>query len=154
MKRYLIIGILIALCLSVTPVAAEGCDCCPPCCKCPQTLGYWKTHSSYGPAPYDDTWAGMEDAPFKNSGQTVYEVLWTEPRDGDAYYILAHQFIAAALNWYNGAAWNGVVDGAYQSAAAYFNGETNPDRETLIYWADILDNYNNGLYTPNCIPTD
>ena len=21
------------------------------------THGYWKTHSSYGPAPYDDTWA-------------------------------------------------------------------------------------------------
>lgn len=76
---------------------------------CTVTQGYWKTHSEYGPAPMDETWRKMEadlaldppfheDAPFFLSGQTAYEVLWTAPSRGNAYYILAHQYIAAKMN--------------------------------------------------------
>ena len=50
-----------------------GSDDCPiqvsvPCYGgCTLTQGYWKTHSEYGPAPYDDTWALLPagaDSPF------------------------------------------------------------------------------------------
>lgn len=66
---------------------------------CTLTQGYWKTHSKYGPAPYDDAWALLmpngEDTTFCLSNLSNYTVLWTNPRGGNAYYILAHQFIAA-----------------------------------------------------------
>lgn len=32
-------------------------ECSPPPGGCTLTQGYWKTHSEFGPAPYDDTWA-------------------------------------------------------------------------------------------------
>ena len=45
---------------------------------CTLTPGYWKTHSDYGPAPYDETWAEIggeippceENTPFFNSGKS------------------------------------------------------------------------------------
>ena len=52
---------------------------------CTLTPGYWKTHSEYGPAPYDDTWALMPagaDTPFFGTGVSYYEMLWTEPQGG------------------------------------------------------------------------
>ncbi len=50
---------------------------------CTLTQGYWKTHSRYGPAPYDSTWAQIgEDTPFYLSGQSYYRVLWTSPSGG------------------------------------------------------------------------
>ena len=71
---------------------------------CSLTPGYWKNHSQYGPAPYDATWAQVgEDTIFFLSNQTWYEVLWTAPKKGNAYYILAHAYIAAYLNELNGA---------------------------------------------------
>lgn len=52
-----------------------------PCAGgCTLTQGYWKTHSKYGPAPYDDTWALVgEDTPFFQSRLSWYQVLWTPP---------------------------------------------------------------------------
>jgi hypothetical protein len=73
---------------------------------CTRTQGYWKTHSEHGPAPYDATWAELDsgaDTPFFLSGQSYVEVLWTAPKKGNAYYILAHQWIAAYLNVLSGA---------------------------------------------------
>ena len=70
---------------------------------CTLTPGYWKTHSTYGPAPYDETWALVgEDTPFFLSGQSYYDVLWTSPA-GNAYYNLSFHYIAAELNDLNGA---------------------------------------------------
>jgi hypothetical protein len=83
---------------------------------CTLTPGYWKTHSSYGPAPYDDTWAQIgEDTIFFLSGQSYYDVLWTNP-EGNAYYILAHAYIAAQLNLLNGASAPAEVDVALAMA--------------------------------------
>lgn len=65
--------------------------------KCTLTQGYWKTHSTNGPAPVDPDWNGLENTTFYSSGQTYYQVLWTAPH-GNAYYQLAHQFIATTLN--------------------------------------------------------
>ncbi len=70
-----------------------------PCCSegCTLTQGYWKTHSSYGHASYDATWAAVgENTPFFSSSSTWYSALLESP-EGDAYWILAHQYIAAVL---------------------------------------------------------
>ncbi len=125
-----------------------------PCQEgCTLTQGYWKTHSKYGPAPYDETWAQMgEDTPFYLSGQSHYQVLWTSPR-GNAYYILASQFIAARLNALNGAATTPEVDAAMAWAEGFFNAYTPSnapkDQASLAKaYAATLDQYNNGLTGP------
>ena len=71
----------------------------PPKPGCTLTQGYWKTHSKYGPAPYDATWALIgEDTTFFSSGKTWHQAIDTSSAGGNAYYILAHQYIAAKLN--------------------------------------------------------
>jgi hypothetical protein len=130
--------------------------------ECPQgctlTQGYWKTHSVYGPAgPADPTWDELSagpDTPFFISGQTWYEVFWTNPKGGNAYYILAHQYMAAVLNQLTGAASTSAVDAALAGAEAYFsaNGPTPKPadalRHQLIAWAGTLGDYNEGLIGP------
>ena len=128
-----------------------------PCGGCTLTPGYWKTHSQYGPAPYDETWALLdfgEDTNFFLSGQTWYQVMWTPPAGGDAYYILAHAYIAARLNLLNGAASVGEVSTALTWAETYFTNNTPGQdlpksvRQQIVSFATILDNYNNGLIGP------
>jgi hypothetical protein len=120
---------------------------------CTLTQGYWKTHSMYGPAPYDDTWAQIgEDSPFFESGKTYHEVLWT-PSDEGAYYILAHQYIAAELNKLNGASVPPDVQDAFDAATvlfeAFYPGEIKGKiRKDAIEYATILDDYNNGIIGP------
>ncbi len=121
----------------------------------PLTPGYWKTHSRYGPAPYDDTWAEIgEDTMFFLSNQSYYEVLWTEPRGGNAYYILAHAYIAAELNLVNGVNMPPAVQSAFDEATNLFcdyspsdvgawRGEQG-ERALFINLAEILDDFNNG----------
>lgn len=130
-----------------------------PCAGgCSLTPGYWKTHSSYGPAPYDDTWALVgENTTFFSSGQSYYQVLWTSPSGGNAYYILAHAYIAAKLNQLNGADFS-VAQSAFDQATALFANAANTPaavgklkgsaRTTWINLATTLDNYNNGLIGP------
>ena len=96
-----------------------------PCAGgCSLTPGYWKTHSEFGPAPYDDTWAQLPNGastPFYLSGKTYYQVLWTAPQ-GNAYYILAHAFIAAKLNGLNGAD-TSAISSQLDWAEAFFAAE-------------------------------
>jgi hypothetical protein len=124
---------------------------------CTLTPGYWKTHSSYGPAPYDDTWAQIgEDTAFFSSGKSYYEALWTSPQ-GNAYYILAHAYIAAELNQLNGADFSDA-QAAFDAATALFSNPANTPaavgalrgsaRNVWINLADTLDDYNNGLIGP------
>jgi hypothetical protein len=125
---------------------------------CTLTPGYWKTHSKYGPAPFDDTWNQIgEDTVFFLSGQSYYQVLWTSPQ-GNAYYILAHAYIAAELNMLNGASVPAAVQDAFDDATDLFNTYTpaavgakkgnQPPRPQFIELAGILDAYNNGLTGP------
>ncbi len=125
-----------------------------PCATgCSLTPGYWKTHSSFGPAPYDDTWAQVgENTSFFLSGKSWYQALWTSPQ-GNAYYILAHAYIAAHLNQLNGADVSAVA--AQLAWAEGFFATTSPSaalskstRTYVLSVASILDNYNNGLIGP------
>jgi hypothetical protein len=125
---------------------------------CSLTPGYWMTHSEYGPAPYDPTWAELPDGadtPFFLSGKSYLQVLHTPPAGGHAYYILAFQYIAAELNRFAGADL-AAVQAAFDGATAIFETYTpdqvknfsRPMRAQLIEWADLLDEYNNGLIGP------
>lgn len=128
---------------------------------CSLTQGYWKTHSEYGPAPYDDNWANLADGAdtaFFLSGQSWYEVLWTAPR-GNAYYNLAHQYIAAYLNGLNGANTSAIAGDlaaaqalleAYTPAAigALKGKGSTALRNQFLSLAGTLDAYNNGLIGP------
>jgi hypothetical protein len=125
-----------------------------PCPGCTLTQGYWKTHSSYGPAPYDDAWALIgEDTTFFLSGKSYYQVLWTPPA-GKAYYVLAHQYIAAKLNILNGASSTPSVDAAIAWAESFFNTYTPSSalsrsmRNQVLSYATTLDQYNNGYLGP------
>lgn len=138
---------------------------------CTLTQGYWRTHSAFGPAPYDATWCaawadantcsdGREDDPFFLSGQDYIHVLWTPPQGGNAYYTLAHQWIAAYLNGLTGASMPAEVEQAMADASALF-GQYTPDmipllkgkvgniaRAQFITLGATLDTYNNGEVGP------
>ena len=155
--------IAIAACAEQSPtaLAPEGMDrgraviiIGPPPPSCTYTQGYWKNSTEL----WNDAGDGMlfltSDA-FYNSGVSYLTILRMPPKGGNAYEILAHQFIAASLNL-NGAI-SGVieVDDAMSSAAAYFSGEPGgipdpiePTRSRLISWAKSLDNFNRGLIGP------
>ena len=133
---------------------------------CTLTQGYWKTHSSYGPAPEDDGWFNLGDADgdgdsegpdetFFLSGKTYYQVLWTPPA-GNAYYILAHQYIAAKLNIVNGSSVPAEVQAAMTAAQnllstktpAQIAGLRGAAKSQVTSLASTLDKYNNGLIGP------
>jgi hypothetical protein len=144
-----------------------------PCDGCTRTYGYWKNHSLRGPAFYDDTWAVLdawyynkttktwvkgngvylqEREIFFKSGVTYYQVLGTNPRN-NPYYILAHQYIAAELNFLNSTAPTPQVLAAFNTATNLFKLYTPSQvsklkgsaRNVWIDAARILDAYNNGL---------
>lgn len=122
----------------------------PPCpVGCVLTQGFWKTHP--------DAWkVHHPEDPFFSSGKTWMEVLWTAPK-GDAYYILAHQYIAAALNAASGASMPAEVQMAFDQATAWFNTHNpgvpaaSPDGQTAIHLAEILAAFNEGrMGVPHC----
>ena len=134
---------------------------------CTLTPGYWKTHSFYGPAPYDENWENLGDKDgdgtleywdetFFESGKTYYQVLWTSPR-GNAYYNLSFHYIAAELNNLNGADFS-AAENAFEDATLLFDTYTpaniatlkgnNPIRQQFISLAGILGNYNEGIIGP------
>jgi len=132
---------------------------------CTLTQGYWKTHSVYGPAKKaDPTWLAAsgsvwdtgfnQDSVFYNSGQTYYQVLWTTPKGGNAYYILAHQYIAALLNIRAGAGTTPAVVAALNYAQTFFQTYTptsslsKATRSDAIAAAGTLGSYNEGLIGP------
>ncbi len=120
--------------------------------NCTLTQGYWGTHSIMGPAKYDATWALIgENTPFYKSGTTYYGVMQL-PTKGNAYYSLAHQFVAAKLNILKGAtAPVGLDMGAVE---AFFEDHTPaqigalkgaaPLRAQAVSWAGTLASYNEG----------
>ncbi|WP_143571051.1 hypothetical protein [Tessaracoccus sp. ZS01] len=124
---------------------------------CTLTLGYWKTHSHSGPAAhYDDGWSNVgaleENTMFYSSGQTWLQVFNTPPA-GNAYYILAQQYMAAWLNVHDGADSTAAVDSALAQADTLFSslsGTTLTRQQTTLakQLAGTLASYNEGLIGP------
>ncbi len=133
---------------------------CPPKPEklgCTLTQGYWKNHSwpvhPLFPPQTLDQWAADNDWTFFDTGTDWKDIL-SVPTRGNEFYILAHQYIAAIMNGYNGA-WvppevQAVLGNAYRwYTDAAFRAST--PRETVIGWATLLDQYNNGkLGVPHC----
>lgn len=114
---------------------------------CTRTQGYWGNKPGVvWPVPY------TRNAMFYSSGLTWQQVRDTPPKQGNAYLILAHQFIAAVLNRAAGASAPSAVQNTINQAAAFFASGTtlqscaNDACGTQKSWAAILDTYNNGLY--------
>jgi hypothetical protein len=112
---------------------------------CTFTQGYYKNKGA-GLLPSGN---------FFQSGQTWHDVLETAPQKGNAYYILAHQYIAAVINA-KSASTPDAVSAAIASATTYF-GKATPDdwsangsytKDQLTGWADLLDQYNSGKVGP------
>jgi hypothetical protein len=122
-------------------------------CSCSLSMGYWKTHSSNGPAPYDTLWAPYENVIFFYSGNTYYGVMQINPSGGNAYYQLAHQYIATKLNVSGGVVLPVSVLSAFNSATSLFNNPANTPsaigaltgssllRQQFINLASILDGF-------------
>ncbi len=145
MRRYLIIGLIVALCICAAPArACEKYD--------PDTQGYWKNHPEDWPVPPDYTKGLVKSEDnFFYSGQDWLTLLNTPPKGGNAYYTLAHQYIAAVLNMYNGNwAPYDIIDEAEGLFADYKPEEigklkgNDPLRKQFISLAEYLDDYNNG----------
>jgi hypothetical protein len=130
----------------------------PPPGGCTYTIGYWKTHSSKGPAgPADDTWnlVGGPDAAFFLSGTTWYNVFWTSPA-GNPYYILAHQYMGAKLNLLDGDTPTPAVTAAIAAAETFFGSTTpaqtllltNAQKNALKAYAATLESFNSGATGP------
>ena len=111
---------------------------------CTRTQGYWKNHASGKKA--DPAWGNWANTTFYTSGMTYLQVLNTPPKGGDAYIILAHQYIAAKLNVAAGASMPAEVTSVYDMATAYFMNPSasSASRDMLLHWAEVLDKYNNG----------
>ncbi|MDF7825070.1 hypothetical protein P4B35_13690 [Pontiellaceae bacterium B12227] len=113
---------------------------------CTYTQGYWKNHPKDWPT----------DTLSLFSARKALRILKTPPKKGNAYYILAHQYIAAELNVVNGAS---IPDEAFEAWIAgqelleqyqqkkYIPKKTD-DRDEAIAIAKILDAYNNGKIGP------
>ncbi|PLX20846.1 hypothetical protein C0584_03615 [Candidatus Parcubacteria bacterium] len=122
---------------------------------CTLTQGYWKTHGDpENEKKYDSTW----DEYFDN----WYEVIWTAPKGGNAYYILAHQYIAALLNSETAFVPEEVqeaLDEAGLLLQTYseeeigaLKGKNGKElRSEFIYLAGLLGGYNEGMTeVPHC----
>jgi hypothetical protein len=104
---------------------------------CTLTQGYWKNHQ---PWPIAD--AGL-------CGATWDEILHTAPK-GDAWYVVAHQWIAASLNVASGAAVTPEVQAALDAAEGYLADCEIADDEKAdaLAASALLDDYNNGAVGP------
>jgi len=125
--------------------------------NCTRSNGYWGTHSSFGPSAYDPTWANVgEGTPFFLSGLSYYQVMVITAHQ-HPYYMLGIQYIAAALNAYQGAEMPPDVLAAFMDATSLFQAYaptydfvTDPDGVTVEFedLENILKLYNRGRIGP------
>lgn len=104
---------------------------------CTLTQGYWKNHQ---PWPIAD--AGLCE-------QTWDEILHTPPK-GNAWYIVAHQWIAASLNVASGAAVTPEVQAALDAAEGFLADceISKAEKADALAASSLLDDYNNGAVGP------
>ena len=82
---------------------------------CIHHKAWWKTHSRFAKGKNNHRpWPKDEDTEL--CGQIWYEIMWTPSKDGDPWYKLAYQWIAASLNVANGAMPTAEVESAIVEA--------------------------------------
>ena len=127
------------------------CSTIPTNLGCTLTQGYWKTHNKYATQPsLKLNWPLSESTLL--CGQTWLDIIKTNPSGGDAWLILAHQYIAAKLNVASGASSGTVIDQIISNSSALLsnNCSTVPEslRQQALEYGLLLDSYNNGITGP------
>ncbi len=140
--------------LEVTP--QEGCT---------RTIGYWKTHAGFGPqddevTPLLSVWlgdAGGSKSILVADAATAVDVLkmktYGKPSNGITK--LYAQLLGAKLNVASGASGSDVAS-AIADADAFlagtdwndWSGLSGADKDMVLDWKDMLDDYNNGDIGP------
>lgn len=126
---------------------------------CTLTQGYWKNHHPDGHSKKtDDTWLSLTGEKLQNI--LWINILWTSPKGGDAWYTLAHQWIAATLNVASDASapaevTQALIDGQNildNNLPGVLTGKAKGDakvvRQEAISLAGILGSYNEGDIGP------
>src|SRR5262245_25613162 len=117
--------------------------------NCTRTLGYWKNHSAHADNPSQQIpWPISEETLL--CGETWYNILF-EPAHGDAWLILAHQWIPAKLNVASGASDDDLgtaLDDAEDLLVNNCGGIPWDLRDEATDLADLLDDFNNGDIGP------
>jgi len=119
---------------------------------CTYSQGYWKNHP--------DDWPVEEVVlgEVKYIKTEAIEILKTPPK-GDATYILAHQLIAAMLNFANGANSN-VIEGTITAADGWLmanelgSDPREAEREKGIELSESLESFNTGEIWPGACDDD
>ena len=117
--------------------------------SCTYGHGYWKNHLD------EAAWTSVgANSAFFKSGQTYAQVIANNSKGGNAYYILARQYITTKLNMANGATAPAGVRAAYDRATALFSDYTpaqigemkgnDPVRKEFIHLSGDLGNYPSG----------
>ncbi len=117
---------------------------------CTFTQGYWKNHSKYATNNnQSQSWPLSEDTLL--CGMTWYNILLNQPQ-GDAWYNLAHQWIAVQLNEANGSSVPNFIKNAMAQAATLLNGNCSNVAQSIVPLAtqltNLLDQYNTGQIGP------
>lgn len=122
------------------------------CCEdaeagCTLTQGYWKNHNRFERGNRSVAWPIDERTAL--CGRTWLDILRT-PTRGDAWMILAHQWIAAELNVANGASTTREVRDALAAGQTLLAAcrVAEADRALAIGASEVLDAYNNGDLGP------
>lgn len=149
--RLAAVSVALAVAAVVAPAHADSLT---PASDCRFTQGYWQNRAQNAGDFTTDIWLSLRDQSFYQSGLTYGQVLVVAPR-GNAYWILAHQLVAAQANYANGADPTGDTAAALTRADEILSAytpqqiaalpKTDPLRQELIQLANTLDDWNNGL---------
>lgn len=123
-------------------------DVCDTDGGCTYSQGYWKNHNRHAKQDHKQTpWPIDEDTVL--CGETWHDILHT-PTKGNAWYILARQAVAAALNGANGASVPPEIEAAGAEAKDLLESceEDAGDRQRATALADLLESYNVGDIGP------
>jgi hypothetical protein len=133
-----------------------------PTCGCTYTWGYWKNHMGNACQKADPTWAKLSEGPhtpFFGTGHTYMDILNMNCAQGNAYIILAHQYIAAQLNGLKQGTLPGPIYDQMALAEHLLNKypchyipKCGDDRADALCIASTLANFNEGYYPnwPHC----
>ena len=83
--------------------------------QCQFTQGYWQNRAQNANDLSTEVWMAIRDQPFYLSGLSYRQVLQVAPK-GNAYWILAHQLVAAQSNYALGAESVDIVSAALARA--------------------------------------
>jgi hypothetical protein len=141
-----VLAMVIAMASTAVEARAEA--------QCQFTQGYWQNRAQNANDLSTEVWLSVRDQAFYLSGLSYRQVLLVPPK-GNAYWILAHQLVAAQANYALGAQTPSLVSDALVRANQLM-GQYTPDqiaatpksselRQELIALSRVLDDWNNAL---------